>query len=53
MKIAKTRLHNKIEYEFLTDALMLYVEREIAATFSTDSIIDDFQDMKIRKVPFR
>jgi hypothetical protein len=52
MKIVKTMLHNKIEDEFLTDSLMLYIEREIAATFSTDSIIDDFRDMKTRKVPF-
>jgi hypothetical protein len=46
MNIVKTRLHNKIEDEFLTYSLMLYIEREIAATFSTDSIIDDFRDMK-------
>jgi hypothetical protein len=52
MKIVKTRLRNKIEDEFLIDSLMLYIEREIAATFSTDSIIDDFRDMKTRKVPF-
>jgi transposase len=52
MKIVKTRLCNIIEDEFLTDSLMLYVKREIAATFSTYSIIDDFRDMKTRKVPF-
>ncbi|XP_059451085.1 uncharacterized protein LOC132181870 [Corylus avellana] len=52
MNIVKIRLRNKIEDEFLTDSLMLYIEREIAATFSTDSIIDDLRDMKKRKVPF-
>jgi hypothetical protein len=52
MKIVKTRLCNKIEDEFLTDSLMLYIERKIAATFNTDSIIDDFRDMKTRKIPF-
>jgi hypothetical protein len=52
MNIVKTRLRNKIEDEFLTDSLMLYIEREIVATFSTDSIIDDFRDMKERRVPF-
>jgi hypothetical protein len=46
MKIVKTRLHNKIEDEFLMDSLMLYIEREIAATFSIDLIIDDFRNMK-------
>jgi hypothetical protein len=52
IKIVKTRLRNKIEDEFLTDSLMLYIEREIVATFSTNSIIDDFRDMKTRMVPF-
>jgi hypothetical protein len=52
LKIVKTRLRNKIEDEFLTDSLMLYIEREIAVTFSTDSIIYDFRDMKKRKVLF-
>jgi hypothetical protein len=30
----------------------LYIKREIATTFSTYSIINDFRDMKTRKVPF-
>jgi hypothetical protein len=52
LKIVKTKLRNKIEDEFLTDSLMLYIEREIVVTFSTDSIIYDFRDMKKRKVLF-
>jgi hypothetical protein len=52
MNIVKTRLRNKIEDEFLTDSLMLYIEKEIAATLSTDSIIDDFRDMQTRRVTF-
>jgi hypothetical protein len=52
MNIIKTRLRNKIEDEFLTDSLMLYIEKEITATLSTYSIIDDFQDMQARRVPF-
>ena len=52
MKIIKNRLCNKIENEFLTDSLMLHIEREIVVTFSLDSIINDFRNMKIRKVPF-
>jgi hypothetical protein len=52
MNIVKTRLRNKIEDEFLTDSLILYIEKEIAATLSTDSIIDDFRDMQARRVTF-
>jgi hypothetical protein len=52
MNIIKTRLRNKIEDEFLTDSLMLYIEKEIAATLSTDSVIDDFRDMQARRVAF-
>jgi hypothetical protein len=52
MKIVKTRLCNKIEDEFPMNSLMLYVEREIATTFNTYLIIDDFRDMKTQKVPF-
>jgi hypothetical protein len=50
--IVKTRFHNKIEDEFLMDFLMLYIEKKNAATFNTDSIIDDFCDMKKQKIPF-
>ena len=52
MNIIKTRLRNKIEDEFLTDSLMLYIEKEIAAILSTNSIIDDFRDMQARRVAF-
>jgi hypothetical protein len=52
MNIIKTMLHNKIEDEFLTDFLMLDIEKEIAATLSTDSIIDDFQNRQARRITF-
>jgi hypothetical protein len=38
INIVKTRLHNKIKDEFLTDSLIVYIEREVAATISIDSI---------------
>ena len=38
--------------DFLTDSLMLYIENDIALTFNLDSIIDDFEDLKERRVPF-
>jgi hypothetical protein len=41
MNIIKTRLRNKIEDEFLTDSLKLFIEKEIATTLSTNSIIDE------------
>jgi hypothetical protein len=42
INIVKIRICNKIEYEFIADYLMLYIEREIIAKFCTDSIINDF-----------
>ena len=52
MCIVKTRLRNKMEDDFLTNSLIMYIEREIAEKLSIDSIIDDFRDLKERRVPF-
>ena len=52
MKVVKTNLRNKMENDFLTDFLMLYIEKDIASTFSLDSIVDDFEDLKECRVPF-
>ena len=52
MKIVKTNFRNKIENDFLMDSLILYIEKDIASTFSLDSIVDDFEDLKERRVPF-
>ncbi|KAL7087011.1 hypothetical protein ACP275_13G038800 [Erythranthe tilingii] len=49
MKLTKTRLRNKMNDEFLGDCMLLHIEREIADTFSTDSIIDEFYSLKHRK----
>ena len=38
--------------DFLMGSMILYIEKEIAAKFGTESIIDDFQDLKERRVPF-
>ena len=38
--------------DFLTDSLILYIEREIATTFSIDSIIDDFSNVKTHRLLF-
>ncbi|KAG2588621.1 hypothetical protein PVAP13_5NG348962 [Panicum virgatum] len=50
MKLIKTRLHNKMEDEFLRDCMLIYIEREIAIKFTIDSIIDDLYAKKNRKV---
>ena len=52
MKVIKTNFRNKMENDFLTDSLLLYIEKDIASTFSLDSIVDDFEDLKERRVPF-
>ena len=52
MKVVKTNLRNKMENDFLTDSLMLYIEKDIVSTFSLDSIVNDFEDLKERRVPF-
>ncbi|XP_065621325.1 uncharacterized protein LOC112010965 [Quercus suber] len=52
MKIVKTNFQTKMEDDFLTNSLMLYIEKDIASTFSLDSIVDDFEDLKERRVPF-
>ncbi|KAM6567296.1 hypothetical protein CsatA_026424 [Cannabis sativa] len=52
MNIVKTTLRNKMEDEFLSDCLLVYIEREIAKKFSIDSLIDDFRDMQERRSVF-
>ena len=52
MKVVKTNLRNKMENYFLMDSLMLYIEKDIASTFSLDLNVDDFEDLKERRVPF-
>ena len=51
MKIIKTRLRNKMEDDYLRDAMIVYIEKEIAQTFTTDTIIDGFYFLKHRRVP--
>ena len=48
MNIVKTRLRSKMEDDFLSDSLIVYIEKEIAEKLSTESIIDDFRDLKER-----
>ncbi|KAJ9542947.1 hypothetical protein OSB04_029453 [Centaurea solstitialis] len=53
MKIVKTRLRSTMDDEFLKSCLLLNIERENAASFSTDKIIDDFYSMKQRRAQLK
>ena len=53
MKLVKTRLRNKMEDDFLTSYMIAYIEKDIAQTFIVDSIIDEFNTMKERRVQFK
>ncbi|KDO51959.1 hypothetical protein CISIN_1g039830mg, partial [Citrus sinensis] len=53
MKLIKTSLRSKMENEFFSDCMVIYVEREITNTVDSDSIIDYFYNLKSRKVQLR
>jgi hypothetical protein len=50
MKLVKTGLRNKMGDEFLRDCLIIYIEKEIAIEFTIDTLINDFNDMKTRRL---
>ena len=52
IKFLKTRLCNKMEDEFLTDSLVIYIEREIVEAFSLDFILDEFVSLKKYRLQF-
>ncbi|XP_073294927.1 uncharacterized protein [Primulina huaijiensis] len=52
MNIVKTRLRSKMEDDFLSDVLMIFIEREIAQNICIDTIIEDFENFKDRRIPF-
>ena len=52
MKIVKIRLHNKIENEFLSDNLTVYIEKEVTENFIVDSILDDSRSLKECRLQF-
>lgn len=51
MNTVKTSIRSKMEDDYLTDALMVYIEREFAKSISNERIIEDFC-VKTRKVLF-
>ncbi|KAK2651063.1 hypothetical protein Ddye_018552 [Dipteronia dyeriana] len=48
MKLVKTPLRKKMDDDFLTDCMVIYIEREIVDIIDLDSIIDEFDDVKPR-----
>ncbi|KAK9689031.1 hypothetical protein RND81_09G030000 [Saponaria officinalis] len=49
MKLIKIALRNHMEDDYLTDSLIVYVEKGIAKEFDIDSIIDEFASKKDRR----
>nr|GEV60616.1 putative reverse transcriptase domain-containing protein [Tanacetum cinerariifolium] len=49
MKICKNRLRNKMADDFLADNLVVYMEKEIAETFSLEYVVDVFKNLKRHK----
>ena len=45
MHIIKTKIRNKLNDDFLTNSLILYIERKITTKFSKKSILNDFEDL--------
>ncbi|XP_073022503.1 uncharacterized protein [Primulina eburnea] len=52
MNIVKTRFRSKMEDDFLSDVLMIFIEREIVKNICIDTIIEDFENLKERRIPF-
>ena len=53
MKIMKTKLRNKMKDDYLGSYMITYIEKEITQTFDDDSIINEFCDMKERRLQFK
>ncbi|KAL5827071.1 hypothetical protein ACOSQ4_018868 [Xanthoceras sorbifolium] len=53
MKLVKTPLRSKMEDDFLTDCMIIYIETEIADTIDLEHIIDEFHCIKSRKKKFK
>ena len=49
MKLVKTTLRNKMEEDFLTDSMIIYIERELSENIDNDTIIKEFYSKKNRR----
>ena len=50
MKIMKTRYCKEIDNDYFVDSLLIYIERQIATTYSVHEIINDFKVLKKRRL---
>ncbi|XP_059639504.1 uncharacterized protein LOC132281858 [Cornus florida] len=50
MKRVKTKLRNKMADEFLADYMILNIERELAEDIDIDSVVNEFDSLKDRRV---
>jgi hypothetical protein len=48
----RLRLRNKMDDDFLANSLVVYIEKDIAIQFSSDSIMDEFESLGKRRVKF-
>ena len=48
MKLIKATHRNEMENEFLSECMVIYIEREIADNIDSDAIIDGFSFLKNR-----
>ena len=49
MKIVKNRLHNRMGYQWMTNNLIVYIEKDIFNCIDNDVIMQRFQNMKSRR----
>ena len=49
MKLCKTKLRNKMADGFLADILVVYIEKEIAENFDSESVIEEFKNVQGRR----
>ncbi|KAL7132312.1 hypothetical protein ABFS83_12G065000 [Erythranthe nasuta] len=49
MSIIKSRLRSRMNDEWLSDALLIFIERDISARIGNDRVMNSFQNMKTRK----
>jgi len=52
MKNLKRKQRNKMRDDFLSNSLVIYIEKDIASRFSSNVIMDEFESLKGRKVQF-
>ncbi|KDO48311.1 hypothetical protein CISIN_1g035478mg, partial [Citrus sinensis] len=53
MKLIKTTHRNKLENEFLSGCMVIYIEREIVDNIDSNVIIDEFSFLKNRRTQLR